>query len=87
MQSALTALKAWPEVDETQIGVMGYCFGGQAALGLARSRVDTRAAVSVHGVYDVPSEARPKMQASILILHGWADPLARAPALWGWRKS
>jgi dienelactone hydrolase len=40
---------ALPEVDARRIAAIGYCFGGQCVLELARSGQDARAVVSYHG--------------------------------------
>ncbi|MEO0363520.1 MAG: dienelactone hydrolase family protein, partial [Pseudomonadota bacterium] len=75
-EGALAALKAAPEVDEDRTAAIGYCLGGKAVLDLARSGADVAAVVSLHGVYDPPPGARGPMKASVLLLHGWDDPLA-----------
>jgi dienelactone hydrolase len=59
-----------------QVGATGYCFGGKAVLDLARSGADFSAAVSQHGIYDRPSFPTRSMRASVLLCHGWDDPLA-----------
>lgn len=76
MEGALAALKSAPEVDEAACAAIGYCLGGKAVLDLARSGADFAAGVSLHGVYDPPPTARRKIKASLLMLHGWDDPLA-----------
>lgn len=76
MAGALAALRAAPGVDGARMAAIGYCLGGKAVLDLARSGADLAAAVSLHGVYDPPPMARRKMTASVLLLHGWDDPLA-----------
>lgn len=63
-------------VDASRVVVTGYCFGGSAALELARSGADLRGAASFHGrlvVHD-PSDAA-SIKAPLLILHGAADPV------------
>jgi dienelactone hydrolase len=60
---------------------MGYCFGGLCALDLARANPEgLTAAISVHGVFQPPclGEQAP-INASVLLLHGWEDPLAPPP--------
>jgi dienelactone hydrolase len=56
--------------------VMGYCFGGTAALVLARSGAGKNVAgyASFHGGLDSPEgESYPKDTAPIFIAHGGAD--------------
>src|SRR5579862_1778834 len=43
-------LKARPEVDPQAIAAIGFCFGGQCVLELARSGADLKAVVSFHGL-------------------------------------
>jgi len=80
MQLALYTVRQLPQVDETQIAAIGFCFGGKCVLDLARSGADIRAAVTFHGIYDPPPEAQTQtasqMPAAVLVLHGWEDPLA-----------
>ena len=40
------ALRARPEVDADRIGAIGFCFGGQCALELARSGADVKVVVA-----------------------------------------
>jgi dienelactone hydrolase len=76
--AAVTAAQTRSEVDPARIGVVGFCFGGLCALDLARSgdpRV--KAAVSIHGVFAPPNLGpQGPITASVLVLHGYADPLA-----------
>ena len=58
--------------------IMGYCFGGAAALEAARMGADLAGFVSFHGGLDTPegqdwSEAT---GAPVLVLHGSADPVS-----------
>lgn len=77
MQLATKAIRRLPQVDESKVAAIGFCFGGKCVLDLARSGVDIRAIVSFHGIYDPPPLASAeKIQSSVLVLHGWEDPLA-----------
>ncbi|WP_232353522.1 dienelactone hydrolase family protein [Cupriavidus oxalaticus] len=76
--AGLDAAKALSGVDAGRMAVVGYCFGGLCALDLARAvPPNLLAAVSVHGVLQAPriGEQAP-VTASILLLHGWEDPVA-----------
>lgn len=66
-----------PYVDRSKIAVVGYGFGGMCALDLARSGVNLSGAVSVYGHFNSPVgvEVHP-IQAKILILHGFNDPIS-----------
>lgn len=75
MQAALTAARSLSQVDASNMGAIGYCFGGMAVLELARSGADVKGVASVHGLLgqgDVPSQ---NIQSSILCLHGHDDPM------------
>jgi dienelactone hydrolase len=75
--AAHETLAELPQVDETRIAVIGYCFGGSAALEFARTGADIRGAVSFHGrllTHD-PSDAD-AIRAKLLILTGGSDPAA-----------
>ncbi|NMK48752.1 dienelactone hydrolase family protein [Achromobacter sp. Bel] len=72
------AAGAFPGVDPTRMAAVGYCFGGLCALDLARAAPrHLRAAVSFHGVLQAPDTTPPgRIEASVLLLHGWDDPVA-----------
>lgn len=66
-----------PGVDNTRMAAVGYCFGGLCALDLARAGPpDLKAVVSFHGGLASPGfPARSQIGASVLLLHGWEDPM------------
>lgn len=66
-------------VDHDHIAIMGFCFGGLCALDVARSGTDkVRGAVSIHGLFTPPALGeQPPIKASVLICHGWEDPMAK----------
>jgi dienelactone hydrolase len=73
----LEALKTQPSVDAGRIGAIGYCFGGQCVLELARSGADVRSVVSFHGLLTTEMPARPgAVKAKVLVLTGALDPYA-----------
>ena len=70
------AAAALDEIDENAMAMMGFCFGGLCTLDLVRSGADLQAAVSFHGLlggHDLPKKT---CKASVLIAHGWDDPMA-----------
>ena len=83
MKKAFEVVACHPMVDRSRIGVIGYCFGGLAAIELFRSGVDVKAAVSFHallgssqaGVQAVCEPIAKGIQGSLLMLHGHQDPL------------
>jgi dienelactone hydrolase len=75
--AALDALRGLPEVDSGRIAAMGFCFGGLCVLDLARSGAEVRGVVSCHGLFTPPEPPpKPPIQARILALHGYDDPMA-----------
>jgi dienelactone hydrolase len=71
------ALKAQPQVDGSRIGAIGFCFGGQCVLELARSGAEAKAVVSFHGLLtsQLPAK-RGAVKAKVLALTGAHDPYA-----------
>jgi dienelactone hydrolase len=73
-QAGLTALAGCPEAAGPAAAV-GFCFGGMAALALARAGTNLAAVVSIHGSLVTSAPARPgDVTARILACHGAADP-------------
>jgi len=74
--AALDALKAQPRVDAGRLAAVGYCYGGTAALELARGGADLKAVVGFHSGLDT---ARPQDAANIkgkvLVQIGADDPV------------
>jgi dienelactone hydrolase len=65
------------EVDSSRVAAMGYCFGGLTVLDLARTGAVVRGVVSFHGLFNAPDNtAGTKIEAKVLCLHGYDDPMA-----------
>lgn len=78
IQLALSTLKRQDLVDPENIAAIGFCFGGKCVLDLARSGATIKGVVSFHGVYDSPNiSLNTKINCSVLVLHGWEDPLSK----------
>lgn len=75
MQAALTAARALSQVDDSNIGAIGYCFGGMAVLELARAGADVKGVASVHGLLGKGDAPNHEIRASVLCLHGHDDPM------------
>lgn len=78
-------LQRRPEVAGAKLGAVGYCFGGQFALGAAAAAPDRIvAAASFHGGWlvtdrpDSPHLLLPKVRAELLFAHATDDPLMPA---------
>jgi len=75
MLAALDTLQRQPGVDPARLAVIGYCFGGTAALELARAGAPVAAVVSFHGGLGSPTPADARqIKGKVLALHGADDP-------------
>ena len=73
--AGLRELKDHKLTDSKKVAAIGYCFGGTAALELARSGAKLQAVVSFHGGLDTPDPADARrIRAKVLVLHGADDP-------------
>jgi dienelactone hydrolase len=78
-RAGLTALAGCPEAGG-RMAAVGFCFGGLAALALARAGTnpagpDLASVVSIHGSLATSRPAEPgAVTARILVCHGAADP-------------
>ena len=76
-RAALATLASLRQVDAERLAAVGFCFGGSAALELARDGAALRAVVSLHGGLTTKAPATPgQVRASILVCTGADDPLA-----------
>lgn len=74
-QAAMDALTQDKRTDKKRILAMGFCFGGTAALELARSGASLAGVVSFHGGLAAPKpEDAKNIRGKVLILHGAIDP-------------
>lgn len=80
--AGFTHLLQHPAVDPARLAVIGYCFGGTAALEFARTGAPARGVVSFHGglVTHEPSDAG-AIAASLMILTGASDPVVPDTAI------
>ena len=63
--------------DLARRAAIGFCFGGNNVLDLARAGADVRAVVSIHGILDTAMPAATgAVQAAVLVLHGADDPIS-----------
>ena len=87
VNAGLAALKKNELVDAKHIAAIGYCFGGTAAIELARSGADVQGVVSFHGGLDSPAPADGKnIKCKILACHGADDPFVKAEDLAAFEK-
>lgn len=72
---AFDMLSKQGKVDASRIGTVGFCFGGMCGLEVARSGAPIKAVVTAHGVLPKSDLLSEKISASILVLHGYKDPM------------
>jgi len=71
--AALEKVKSISVADMNNVAVIGYCFGGNVALNMARMGEDLKGAVSFHGsLLGVPPDKN-ALKAEVLVCHGDAD--------------
>lgn len=82
MLAAFDTLKTLPFADTSQVGIIGFCFGGLASLELMRSGAPLKGACTFHSViadskFGVSAKRTPSkpMHGAFLLLHGADDPL------------
>ncbi len=74
---ALQTMRDQEEVDASRVAAIGYCFGGLCVLDIARTGEPLAGVISFHGLFDPPGNTEGnRIQARVLALHGWDDPLA-----------
>lgn len=71
--AALEEFKKNPNVDQSKIAAMGYCFGGAVAIGVARLGEDLKGVVSFHGNLNMVPPKKELLNADVLVCHGEAD--------------
>ena len=79
--AVLEEVRKRDHVDSAKIAVIGYCFGGQCALDVARSGADIAAAASFHGLFDPPGLPAQPITAKVVAFHGWDDPMVPPEAV------
>jgi dienelactone hydrolase len=68
-------------VDASRIAVIGYCFGGQCALDVARSGAEVAGVAAFHGLFDPPGLPQNAIKAKVAAYHGWDDPMVPPEAV------
>ncbi len=80
--NVVEVVKKLPEVDASNIVVMGFCFGGLCALDVARTGADIKGVASFHGLFSAPGNAKgAKIKAKVVAYHGWDDPMVKPDAV------
>jgi len=77
--AGLAVLQAHSHVDPTRLAAIGYCFGGAAAVELARSGAPLAAVAGFHaGILPGKAEDDAAIRARVLLCHGADDPVVPA---------
>lgn len=82
---ALEELKKQKNVNPSKVFVTGYCFGGTAAIELARSGAEVLGIVSFHGGLTASSDDK-AVKGKVLVLHGALDPFVAQKDIDGFVK-
>lgn len=77
--AALEVLRNHPLVDADRLAFIGYCYGGTAALELARSGAELKAVVGFHsGLATVRPQDAANIRGKVLVCIGADDPVIPA---------
>ena len=68
-------------VEPAKVAVIGYCFGGQCALDVARAGADIAGVASFHGLFDPCGLPPQPIKAKVAAYHGWDDPMVPPEAV------
>lgn len=86
VRAGLDVLAAQDGVDAARLACMGYCFGGQASLELARTGAPLIGVVSFHGELDTPLPSKAgDIKGKVLVLTGDDDPVVPFEKIAGFR--
>jgi dienelactone hydrolase len=79
--AVVDAIQGRDHVDAKRFAVIGYCFGGQCALDVARAGADVAGVASFHGLFDPPGLSPQPIKAKVIAFHGWEDPMVPPEAV------
>ena len=79
MRASLALLERHPHVDSARLAAIGYCFGGAAAIELARDGAPLAAVAGFHaGILPGTAEENERIKGRVLLCHGADDPAVPA---------
>lgn len=85
--AALDTLRSQPNVDAAKLIAVGYCFGGGAALELARSGAPVAGTAVFHASLGTPTPQDAKnIKGRVVAFHGADDPLVNLQAVDAFQK-
>ena len=79
--AVLAEVEKREHVAKGKVAVIGFCFGGQCALDVARSGADVAGVASFHGLFDPPGLPAQTIKAKVVAFHGWEDPMVPPEAV------
>jgi dienelactone hydrolase len=74
LKAALATLASQETVDPARLGVIGYCFGGTAAIELGRCGADVKAIVAFHAGLQGTATSAKNISGKVLVCNGAQDP-------------
>ena len=78
---AFETFKHMTQVDEHNIGAIGFCFGGMCMLEVARSGAALKAGVGAHSALAAADLPKNKITTKLLLMQGFQDPQVPASSL------
>src|SRR5262245_18606091 len=81
LMTVVTSIQGREHVDASRVAVIGYCFGGQCALDVARAGADVVGVASFHGLFDPCGLPPQPIKAKVAAYHGWDDPMVPPEAV------
>lgn len=76
--AAIETLKSNPNVDTTQIGAIGYCFGGSVILSMANAGLDLKGVAAFHAGLQLPVMPGDDLTSRVIVMNGADDPFVTA---------
>lgn len=73
LDAALTKLKTYAQTDTSKIAIIGYCYGGFAALNAAKLGLDVDGTVVFHGNLNGEPPVKNAMKSEVLVCNGADD--------------
>ncbi len=87
IDAAFKELRKSKFVDSEKLAGMGYCFGGTAALEMARMGLNLKGVVSFHGGLTAPEGVKnSSIKSKVLVLHGAIDPYVKDAEVLAFQK-
>jgi dienelactone hydrolase len=85
--ATVEVVAALPQVDETRVAAIGFCFGGLCVLDLARAGAPLKGVASFHGLF-IPAglPTVTPIGPKVIAFHGWADPMAKPDSVVAWAE-